>query len=49
MPVRVDIGGERWLKPVTEWKKEKLSKDANPVLVVDRNFYILVKNSGPNP
>ncbi|MEJ0079376.1 MAG: M1 family metallopeptidase [Puia sp.] len=48
MPVRVDIGGERWLKPVAEWKKEKLSKDANPVLVVDRNFYILVRNSGPN-
>ena len=48
MPVRVDIGGERWLKPTTEWKKEKLSKDANPVLVVDKNFYILVRNSGAN-
>jgi aminopeptidase N len=48
MPVRVDIGGERWLRPITDWKTEKLSKDINPVLVVDRNFYIRVKNSGPN-
>jgi aminopeptidase N len=46
MPVRVDIGGERWLKPSTDWKKERLSKEINPVLQVDKNFYVLVRNVG---
>jgi aminopeptidase N len=49
MPVRVDIGGERWLKPTTEWKKEHIPKNANPILQVDNNFYVLHKNITNNP
>ena len=49
MPVRVDISGERWLKPTTEWKKEKIPKNANPVLQVDKNFYVNMKNVSYNP
>jgi aminopeptidase N len=49
MPVRVDIDGERWLKPTTEWKKEHIPKNANPILQVDKNFYVLHKNVASNP
>ncbi len=49
MPLRVDVGGERWLKPTTEWKKERLSKEATLVLQVDKNFYVGNKNVGINP
>ncbi len=49
MPLRVDIGGERWLKPVTDWKKEKLPKGINPVLQIDKNFYVLARNTSANP
>ncbi len=49
MPVRVDLGGERWLKPTTEWKKERLPDVSNPVLQVDRNFYVLSRNTTSNP
>jgi aminopeptidase N len=49
MPLRVDIGGERWLKPVTEWKKDKLTKGINPVLQIDKNFYVLARNTSANP
>jgi aminopeptidase N len=44
MPVRVDINGERWLKPTTEWKKERLPSQAGSVLLVDKNFYVEQKN-----
>jgi aminopeptidase N len=40
MPLRVDIGGERWLRPTVEWKKEKLTKGTNLVLQIDKNFYV---------
>ena len=49
MPVRVDINGERWLKPATEWKKEKMPKGASQILQVDKNFYVTEKNVGTNP
>ena len=44
MPVRVVISGEQWLKPTTEWKKERIPKRENPVLEVDNNFYVTQKN-----
>ena len=40
MPVRVDVGGEKWLRPTTEWKKERLSASATQILQIDRNFYV---------
>jgi aminopeptidase N len=49
LPLRVDIGGERWLKPTTEWKKERIPKLDKPVLLVDKNFYVNQKNVGTNP
>jgi aminopeptidase N len=49
MPVRVDINGERWLKPATEWKKEKMPKSATQILQVDKNFYVTEKNVRTNP
>jgi aminopeptidase N len=49
MPLKVDVNGERWLKPTTEWRKEHISGNANPVLQVDKNFYVLQKNIGTNP
>jgi aminopeptidase N len=49
MPLRVDVNGERWLKPVTEWKKEKLQKNSNLVLQVDKNFYVGHRNVTGNP
>jgi len=49
MPLRVDIAGERWLKPTTEWKKDRLPRDATLVLQVDKNFYVENKNVGSNP
>jgi aminopeptidase N len=49
MPVRVDVNGEHWLKPTTEWKKEHISTDANTVLQIDRNFYVNQRNVGGNP
>ena len=45
MPVKVDIHGEHWLRPTTDWKKERISNAAHPVLQVDRNFYVNTKNS----
>jgi len=49
MPVRVDINGEHWLKPTTEWKTERIVRGANPVLLIDKNFYVSQKNVGSNP
>lgn len=49
MPVRVDINGEHWLKPTTEWKKERITKQDNPILLLDKNFYVTQKNLGTNP
>ena len=49
MPVKVDIGGERWLKPTKEWKKERLPKDTNLRLQVDKNFYVNQRNVSSNP
>jgi aminopeptidase N len=49
MPLRVDVNGERWLKPTAEWKKEKLPKNTNPVLQVDKNFYVNYRSSTGNP
>ncbi|HTB26775.1 MAG TPA: M1 family metallopeptidase [Puia sp.] len=49
MPVRVDVNGEHWLKPTTEWKKEHISMDANTVLQVDRNFYVNQRDVSRNP
>ena len=49
MPVKVNAGGERWLKPGTEWKKEHISTKGQPLLQVDRNFYVNQKNSSINP
>jgi aminopeptidase N len=40
MPLRVDINGERWLKPTTDWKKERIANLTNPALLIDKNFYI---------
>lgn len=44
MPVRVDISGEQWLRPTTEWKKERIPKRENPALQVGNNFYVTQKN-----
>jgi aminopeptidase N len=41
MAVLVDINGPRWLKPTTEWKKERISNLTKPELQVDRNFYVI--------
>jgi aminopeptidase N len=41
MPVLVDVNGPRWLKPTTEWKKERTSNLTKPELQVDKNFYVL--------
>lgn len=41
MPVLVDINGQRWLKPTTEWKKERIPNLTKPELQVDRNFYVI--------
>jgi aminopeptidase N len=49
MPVRVDVNGEHWLKPTTEWKKERITKQDNPILQLDKNFYVTQKNLGTNP
>jgi aminopeptidase N len=49
MPVLVDVNGVRWLKPTTEWKKERIQKGINPLLQVDKNFYVLQRNVGSNP
>jgi aminopeptidase N len=49
MPVRVDISGERWLKPLTEWKKERLPRLTNPMLQIDKNFYVNQRNISSNP
>ncbi len=49
MPVRVDVNGEHWLKPTTEWKKERISMDANTVLQIDRNFYVNQRDVSGNP
>jgi aminopeptidase N len=49
MPVRVDMDGERVLRPITEWKKERMPKNSNPVLQVDKNFYVNQQNVTGNP
>ena len=49
MPVRVDVNGERWLKPTTEWKKERLPNQPNPALIVDKNFYVTQKDLTGHP
>ena len=49
LPVRVDVGGERWLKPTTEWKKERLARDTSPAVQLDKNFYVTLRNAGSNP
>jgi aminopeptidase N len=49
MPVRVDVNGEHWLKPSVEWKKERISKEVNPVLIIDKNFYVNQRNVTDNP
>jgi aminopeptidase N len=48
LPLRVDVGGEKWLKPTTEWKKERLSREVKPELQVDKNFYVGNRNVGSN-
>jgi aminopeptidase N len=49
MPIRVDLNGQRWLKPTVEWKKERLNNISTPSLLIDKNFYVLSKNVGSNP
>jgi aminopeptidase N len=49
MPVRVDVNGEHWLKPTTEWKKERISMDSNTVLQIDKNFYVNQRDVSRNP
>ena len=49
MPVRVDVNGEHWLKPSVEWKKERIAKDVNPILLIDKNFYVNQRNVTDNP
>jgi aminopeptidase N len=49
MPIRVDVNGEHWLKPTTEWKKERITKQDNPILQLDKNFYVTQKNLSTNP
>ena len=49
MPVLVDVNGEHWLKPTTQWKSERINKGNNPVLLIDKNFYVTQKNVGINP
>jgi aminopeptidase N len=49
MPVRVDLNGERWLKPTVEWKKERMNNVSNHTLLVDKNFYVFANNVGSNP
>jgi Peptidase family M1 domain len=49
MPVRVDLNGEHWLKPTTEWKTERFVRGNKPTLLIDKNFYVKMKNVGSNP
>jgi aminopeptidase N len=49
MPVRVDLNGEHWLKPTTEWKTERFVRGNKPELLIDKNFYVKMKNVGSNP
>ncbi len=49
MPVRVDVDGEHVLRPTTEWKKERIPNNANPVLQVDKNFYVTQQDVTSNP
>lgn len=49
MSVRVDVNGEHWLKPTTEWKKERISMNSNTVLQIDRNFYVHQRDVSGNP
>jgi aminopeptidase N len=43
MPIRVDLGGERWIRPTTTWKKERMQATSDPVLLIDHNFYVTQK------
>jgi aminopeptidase N len=49
MPVRVDVNGEHWLRPTTDWKKEHIQKQNNPVLLIDQNFFVDQKNLSSYP
>ena len=45
MPVRIKVNDqEQWLFPNAEWKTENLNAKATAQVLVDENFYILVKN-----
>ncbi|MGB5460231.1 MAG: M1 family metallopeptidase [Eudoraea sp.] len=45
MPVRIKVNDqEQWLFPKAEWKTENLNAKATTQVLVDENFYILVKN-----
>jgi aminopeptidase N len=48
MPIRVDCNGVHWLKASAEWKKEHVSKQQNPMLIIDENFYVGAKDSSQN-
>lgn len=44
MPVKVNLNGvERWLKPTTEWKSEKITGD-NKTIEVSKDFYVTSSN-----
>jgi aminopeptidase N len=49
MPVRVDVNGEHWLKPTTEWKTERITQGDHTELLIDKNFYVTQKNKGSLP
>ena len=45
MPVRIKVNDqEKWLFPEAEWKSENLAAKGTTQVLVDENFYILVKN-----
>jgi len=45
MPVRIKVNDqEKWLFPEAEWKSENLAAQGTTQVLVDENFYILVKN-----
>jgi aminopeptidase N len=45
MPVRIKVNDqEQWLFPKAEWKTENLNAKDTTQVLVDENFYILVKN-----
>ncbi|MGB5228667.1 MAG: M1 family metallopeptidase [Eudoraea sp.] len=45
MPVRIKVNDhEQWLFPKAEWQTENLNNKGSNEVLVDENFYILVKN-----